>query len=663
MRITLKEIAARAGVSIATVSHALNKTRYVSPEVAQEIYKIAEETGYFENNIKLKKTTAFRTGRMSVMALVIPNSLSAIYSHLLTYLSEYMKKEGHTLSVYLTNNDFTQEEIILKELMADRRIAGIFLTPLKMNSRVYTKLITSTLPFVCLDQTLHIPGITSVISNNFFSTAQSIDHLIKLGHERIAIFLDAPISDAMAERENGYLGALSHAGITSAQKYIFRFESSTPAKALQQIKETLINRHFTAVFAGGNHLTLYCLKAFEEIGLEYPKDISIIGFGDSDWCSLSHLSLTTLQQDTKKLALTATKALLNQISSPDKPKKTSTQVIPMKLEVKNSTRFLAKGPNGEDLLNPEDIYLIKDEEMLVQKGHFNVVISLHYTGTEWTRLLEKGIRDTLENLNVRVLTVMDAHFDWQIQKKQLEFLLQQQPDAVVAVPTDEEMMHDIFKRVSQSSKLILINNIPVGFKEKDYNSWISVNELENGGNAAHILGRHFQGRKAKIGLITHGASFFATRQRDYYAKQILLQHYPNLEIVSEKGFIKEEKVYNLCRQMIQKHPDINGLYVSWDRPALQAIKALKKLDRSDIVLSTTDLDYEIASYLMHNDIVIGLSSQRPYEQGIAAGIATARSLIHPASHSCVGVSPLTVSTGNIEKIWTSILKTKVPTFN
>ena len=104
-------------------------------------------------------------------------------------------------------------------------------------------------------------------------------------------------------------------------------------------------------------------------------------------------------------------------------------------------------------------------------------------------------------------------------------------------------------------------------------------------------------------------------------KKILRESYPDIEITARKGFIQIENAYKVCYEMINEHPDIQALYVSWDRPALLAIKALKALNRTDIAVFTTDLDFEIAEE-MNQGFVKGLSTQRPYDQGKAAALCS-----------------------------------------
>jgi ribose transport system substrate-binding protein len=110
-----------------------------------------------------------------------------------------------------------------------------------------------------------------------------------------------------------------------------------------------------------------------------------------------------------------------------------------------------------------------------------------------------------------------------------------------------------FKKIVESKTgLVLINNVPEGLKPGDYITCVSVNERENGHNAGKLLGELFKNEEdVKIGLICHGAPFFATRQRDFAAEQVIIEQFRNITIAAKENFIKEKRVYNICRDMIK----------------------------------------------------------------------------------------------------------------
>lgn len=661
MGVTIKEIAEEAKVSIATVSHALNKTRYVSPEIAERVLTIAKEKGYVGKHSGNGKLQKYHVGKMSEMALVIPNTFSVVYTRLISELTRCVDEQGYMLGIYLSGGDEEREKHILREVIANKRVAGVLFCPAALEKKKYEKLLSTGKPLVCLERTIEGMELDCVMSDNFQGMKEAASHLIKCGHERIVLLLEDKFLTTMKERREGYLEALSFYHIPQDKGMVASVNLEDERETVRQITEFIREKEPTAMLAGGYTLTLRCLKAIQAMGLECPKDISIVGFGDDAWSELVSPALTVLIQNTAEIARQAVNRLLDKISNPFEVNLAGRVLIPMELKVRKSALNIARGPFGEKIVYPEDNYLTEEEAAALRKGNYTVAISFHYTGNEWTRLHEKAIKDTLSSMGVRVLTVADSNFDPDLQNTQLEGIMMQKPDAVIAVPVDEEKTAEKFKELAGKTKLILINNMPVSLNQEDYECWISVNERENGQNVARILKEHFEGReKVKVGMLIHGTPFFATRQRDFFAEMTFEDQCPNIEIVAKESFGTIENAYSVCRKMMTEHPDIEGLYVTWDRPALQAIHALEDMGIQNVAVATTDLDYEIASYLVKGKYVVGLSSQRPYDQGIAVATATAKALLGKNENRCIGVPPYTVVADNIEKAWKEILKMRMP---
>ncbi len=660
MRPTIRDIAIKAGVSVATVSHIINKTRYVSPELIERVERIIQESGY-ETKVRRSRSRRFRMGKLSEIAFVAPNTHSIIYSQLISVMTERLAEEGFMLSTYLSFDDAGRENHILMELMRNRRVAGVILVPVSEDPKVYDRLFVSGFPFLCLERTIRGAGIDSIVSDNVQAINMGVKHLIKCGHENIVLLLEKRRLTTVADRRKGYIDAFQELGLAFREENIIEVDLNSEL-SIELLKKCFYQDNATAFLAGGNTLTLRLLKGIREMGLECPRDVSVVGYGDDSWFELVSPPLTTLKQNTEALGDLAITRMLEKINSVHVPNQTIS--VPVDLTIRHSTQNIARGPFGERVVYPEEITLSEDEVQQLRKSDFKVAISFHYSENEWTRLHEQAIRETLTHYNIRLLSVADAHFDPQMQKTQLEGMLMQKPDAIIAVPTDEELTSEMFKKVAASTKLMLINNMPQGLQPGDYAGWVSVNERENGQNAAKILIDHFAGQnQVKIGLLTHGTPFFATRQRDFFAEQTIAESGGELVVAARENFYNIENAYTACERLIRKNPEIQGLYITWERPALQAIKVLEAIGREDIVIVTTDLDYEISSYMAKGKMVIGLSSQRPYEQGVAVATATAKALLGTTEHRCIGVPPYTVLAGNLEKAWIQLLKTKVPTFD
>lgn len=332
----------------------------------------------------------------------------------------------------------------------------------------------------------------------------------------------------------------------------------------------------------------------------------------------------------------------------------------VELIVRKSVKMLENGPGGEEAVSPDSIVLTREEKKRLRKGYYRVAISFHYTGTAWAELHEKGIRDELERYGIDVISVMDAHFDSKLQNAQLEGIKLQQPDAVIAIPADDKETSDKFMELSKITKLVFLSNIPENLEKNHYVSCVSVNEWENGTNAGRMMGEYFKEKPSvKAGFLIHGASFYGTGVRDGAAVKVVQENYKNIEIMVVRGFGQIENTYRLCREIMSAYPEVEALYVSWDRPALLAIKALKEMGREDVAVFTTDLDYEIAMR-MEEGIVRGLSTQRPYEQGQAVALVAAKSLVSEGLPKYVGVQPYVVEGKELRHAWKDIFHEPMP---
>lgn len=656
MNITIKEIAKMTGVSIATVSHVINKTRYVSPELTQKVERAIYETGYIN---KIRKNQ-FKFGRRSRMAFVLPTTNSTVYAQLANTMTELLAKEGYILSTYVSHDNEEYEKHILMNLLADKNIAGIFLSPTVNASRIYTKVKRSGIPFMCVERKTKDGEIPAILSENEEAMFRGTRHLIRSGHKLIGILLEDCDLIHCQERLAGYRRALEEYKVPFDKGLVCRVDLYCQEEE-NIFEKARFDTLPSAFIAAGNTLTLKLLKNADDYGLKCPDDISIVGFGDDEWSSIFNPSLTILRQDTASTAKRAVEMMMELLKG--NPAAQTAVRMPVGFTVRKSTRVINRGPFGEIAVPPENILVDTAEEEYLKKEQFKVAIAFHCTDTEWSRLQKTGIRDTLARYNVQVIAVMDANFNAQLQVTQLEALRMQKPDAIIGVPVDENITAGKFKELSRLTKMILIGNIPQGIDKNDYYSCVSVNERENGQNAGNILGEYFKERTdVKLGLLNHGLPFHMTRQRDNAAEQVLTENYTNLQIVSRKNFYQIQNVYDTCMQMMREHPEISGLYVSWERPAMEAIRALRTLGRTDVAISTVDLDLEIASYMARGEMVRGISAQRPYEQGEAAAMVTIQALLGKKGYKFVGVQPVVVYPRELTRYWREIIRKPAPEF-
>lgn len=658
MKTTIQDVADRAGVSIATVSHIINRTRYVKPELVEKVEQAIKETGYQARNAG--NAAAPRISKQAVVAFVLPRISSTISSQLVMFVEKLLRDQGFVMRIYVTEELIETERSILTALLADKNVAGILLMPSKKEDKIYRKLKKSRKPVVCVDRWVSGVELASVLANNEHAVYQGIRYLIRTGHDKIGILLEKSEASTWEERLQGYTRAMQESHLEIDPEYI-KYIDITKTKG-HHIFDSYKKAHMpTAFLACGNMLTYLLLHDIENQGLKCPQDISVIGFGDDKWSDIFNPPLTILTQRLDKMAEKAVDVLIKQMDGI--PYESPIDRIPVDFRVRKSTRVINRGPFGEPAFRADELLLSEDEANILRGAKYKVALSFHNTNTYWSILQEKAIRDTLRKYGVQVVALMDANYDPKLQIAQLNAIEIQKPDALIAIPVDEKITATRFKTFSKKAKLILIGNLPQDFEQDNYYSCVSVNEKENGQNAGSILGEYFEYKEyVNIGLIVYGASSRMTKQRDESAERVIRDNYPNLHIVSKKEFLKITDAYQVCRDMIQEHPEIEGLYVSWERPAIEVIRALEDINRTDISLSTVDLDTKVAAYMSKGKMVRGLSAQRPYEQGQAAALVTMQALLGKEEYKYVEVQPVLVHPHELAHAWKEIIKTPVPDF-
>ena len=642
-KVTIKEIAEMAGVSIATVSHVINRTRYVRPELVDKIEKIIVETGY-QNKIADKERKLL-VGRESTIVAVIPNIESTIYRDMVAYVEQLVSVQGYQFLVAITDNDFKEETQVLAGLLVNKKVAGIIHAPVSDVASNYTKLIQSGVPFVCVERNILGSGIDSVEFRDREAIFKGADYLLASGHKNVLFFRESTDSTTRDERTKGFLSALQKYNINTNDANIVDVTLENGEDDCMLVIQKALRRYRpTAVLAGG---------------IDCPGEISVVGFGDESWSELTYPPLTIIRRDVKGLSTKAVGMLFEKINTGSVISHDC--YADVELVVRKSTKMLDNGPFGDKAAAPDSVVLTKEEKQRLKAGHFRVAISFHYTGTSWAELHEKGICEELEQFGIDVVSVMDAHFDSELQNAQLDGIRLQKPDAVIAIPADDSRTREKFQELSKVSKLVFISNVPEGMSKNSYVSCVSVNESENGTNTGRMLGEYCkENKKKKAGFIIHGAAFYGTRVRDNAAERIIKDSYPDIDIVTIRSFGEISNAYQVARDVITANPEIEAMYVSWDRPALLVIKALKELGREDVAVFTTDLDHGIAR-CMEEGIVKGLSTQRPYEQGRAAAAVVAKSLVSEEQlPKYVGVQPYQVEPKQLRLAWKEIFHESMP---
>lgn len=665
---TINDVAKMAGVSAATVSHVVNKTRYVSPTLVKRVEDTIQSLEFPPNFVvKKSKILAVPTDKKYIVCLC-----SDMKQPFQMQICQQMKKIVHEAGFTLIATDYGGSSLspYLQILLSTPSAKGLILFPGENEEALRKDLDLVQVPIVLIGRDINGFSADSIISENFKGSYKATNHLIQGGHENIALICAEEASKYSSKIIDGYKSALEKNKIAFKPNYLI---SSLPTKdeTLNALKPLLLGKNApTAILSADYKTTVYLFEFIEASNIDCPKDLSVIGFGDFDWAPLFTPPITVVSQDIKQIASLACQNLLEKIKVAESDDKNTSQPsiktssskisVPVNLKIRSSTRGIGRGPFGEIAASPEVLHLSSSDIKLVQSGHYTAAISFHYTGKAWMQLHEQGIKDVFNNLGISLLAITDAHFDPVMQSKQLESILTLEPDVIISIPTDNIKVAPAFKKIAKSNtKLVLITNVPKGLTTNDYVTCVSVNERSNGCCAARGLGEYMKKHnKTNVGLIRYGATFYATNQRDNAVEQILREEYPDLKIVGSVEFQTEDAAYEKTLELLTAHPEINGIYISWEGPAMKAISAIKEINRTDIAIATTDLEYAMALNMAKGGMVKALSAQCPYEQGQTMALAAANSLIGKQVPSFIGIEPIYVTPDNLLRSWQNVYKEK-----
>lgn len=318
-QITIKDIAAKCGVGVSTVSRAINNHPDINPETKQMIMDVIQESGYIPNNSarNLKRSDA------KSIAVLVKGISNTFFSNMIKIIEKECKKKHYSMELRHVEADEDEVDTAL-ELVKEKRLRGIiFLGGFFLHSE--EKLKKLNVPFVfstvsASPQNINKASYSDVTVDDFKESKKVTEFLIKLGHKDIAI-ISAKIEDVSIGkiRLDGYLSAMNEHGLSVREALISRVDAGTEAYSMKEgydATKRLIEsgQHFTAIYAIADNLAVGALRALKDFGLRVPEDVSVIGYDGIEIGEYTIPRLTTLKQPVEEMAKQTIKLLFSIIS-------------------------------------------------------------------------------------------------------------------------------------------------------------------------------------------------------------------------------------------------------------------------------------------------------------------------------------------------------------
>lgn len=336
--VSIKDIARVAGVSHPTVSRALRNSQLVNPETAGRIKRIAREMGYLPSAV----ARSLVTRRTETIGVVVTNIADPFVAGVVAGIEDVANQRGY--SVFLANSNADPErEVKVVQSFHERRVDGIVVTASRVGALYVPMLARLKVPIVLIDNQHPGEFVHSVMIDNIPASRQATQHLIHLGHRRIAYLGDQFGFQSDTDRFNGYRQALQRADLPFLPELVVHGNGSADGAIRAMNTLLALTERPTAVFCYNDMSALGALRAIYDYGLRVPEDVSLVGFDDLPIASYTFPRLTTVRQPKEQMGRMAMQSLLKILDGT--PTKTDIDVAG-ELIVRNSSAP-PKQPGGK----------------------------------------------------------------------------------------------------------------------------------------------------------------------------------------------------------------------------------------------------------------------------------------------------------------------------
>jgi LacI family transcriptional regulator len=301
----MREVAQRAQVSPTTVSHVINNTRYVSVDVRERVLLAMQEIGYRPNAL----ARSLRQGKTFTIGLIVPDSANPYFAEISHFIEVAAFHLGYNVILCNTDGDHDREKIYV-DLLIKKQVDGIIFVAAGDKFDSLSSILKENIPVVLVDRLVPGADVDVVLSDNFNGGFVAANHLLNLGHKRIA-FISGPSNvTPSSERTKGYLQVMTDAGFSQGDTLVipgnFRVDSG------HKISCDLLSMKTppTAIFCGNDLMAIGALRAAAQKRLHVPEDVSIIGFDDIELASYTTPTLTTVRQPISTMAENAVDLLI-----------------------------------------------------------------------------------------------------------------------------------------------------------------------------------------------------------------------------------------------------------------------------------------------------------------------------------------------------------------
>ena len=310
MSVTLRDVAQIAGVSAMTVSRVVNGHENVDPQTQRRVEEAIAALGYVPNRL----ARGLISHKTQTIGVILPDIVNPFFAPVVRGAETAARRSGYRVLLCNSEADLRLEREYIDDLVS-HRVEGLLIAPASDRSRTSVlPLLRGGFPLVMVDRVLPDADCDFVASDNVGGARRLTEHLISVGHRRIAHITDAEDTSTGRDRLEGYRTAIENAGIPYNEELVFRttVDQLGGYRATQQI--LAVEPLVTAIFGVNNMTTVGAMQALRERGLSVPSDIGLVCFDDVEHLAVLSPFLTVIDQPAETFGSLGVQLLLERIS-------------------------------------------------------------------------------------------------------------------------------------------------------------------------------------------------------------------------------------------------------------------------------------------------------------------------------------------------------------
>lgn len=655
---TIQEIAQRAGTSVATVSHVMNRTRFVSEELRVKVERAMEELGCpLPERQKVVVGFLLRNYRCSFAEDLIDALHCCGEIHNREELSHRIVGPGDIEVVSI----LVKTELTLQEVKNYQRRYGLDFVILDYTVRLVKtrnhKKVEA--PIILLN---HDPDVYPQCYHINFdyqaATVAALRHMVSLGHRDILVitpkenpYTNQVVLETCKQFYKQHDMTFPVENLIEIETYLFRTQA---LDKLDQILSGLQLRRITGIVTTEMMATMHVVDYLRQKGFHTPQDISLLAIGDIFLTKYLFFNRTRI--DMRIIDVVQDILAIIHGDGTRRSYRISPEFI-----TGNSTKALAFDRFNRPAASQLSLELSEADIQTVRAGNYKVCISTFMETMLSSKSQLEGLQDGLNTLGIHVIHKTDAHGNAEVQNLQIQSFAAQRPDAVICIPTLDENPLALFrKHLPRKTRVLFSSCVPSTFSANQYDCCVAGNVIESGKQASWLLGKYMTANNLSHAVyLCYGGKSQAARSRDRIAIHTLEEEFPLVSLDRVAYYTEETPVYNVIGDLLRDLPNTEAMYISQIRMAEAVLGVLELLGRNDIKVVTYGISKEVIDQLDERSNLIGIVAPNSYEIGRLLAYACAHYFLGAASSPFVTVDPVAFTPQNLSNAWLSVMKNKL----